>query len=242
MTRDGLQDLMDRMQVHHVEQIALLQERFSETTEAQHQRFSQEAEALQARFNAEVMAQQQRFNQSILSLQQHCSGLQAGMNNVQQSYSDALTQTEQVKAELNASLGNAHHWYLRAISYEQQLQAVHHSVSWRVTEPLRAVVKALHWLCQSGKSKTDRALRKVAPHARLWIVRRPAIQRPVIAFLDRNPRLTAKLRQLYQQAAQAEALQNAADPQHGVIDHAPLTERGRHIECALMQAMTKDQN
>lgn len=242
VTRDGLQDLMDRMQAHHVEQIALLQERFSQTTEAQHQRFSKEAEALQLRFNAEVMTQQERFNQSILSLQQHCSGLQTGMNNVQQSYSDAMAQTEQVRAELNASLGNAHHWYLRASDYEQQLQAVHSSTSWRVTAPLRALVKAMHWPFQSGKSATSRTLRKVAPHARLWVARRPTIQRPVIAFLDRNPRLTAKLRQLYQQAAQAEAVQNAADPRHGVIDHAPLTERGRHIECALMQAMTKDQN
>ncbi|SEE35317.1 methyltransferase domain-containing protein [Pseudomonas coleopterorum] len=242
VTRDGLQDLMDRMQAHHVEQIALLQERFSETTEAQHQRFSEEAEALQLRFNAEVMAQQERFNQSILSLQQHCSGLQTGMNNVQQSYSDAMAQTEQVRAELNASLGNAHHWYLRATAYEQQLQAVHSSTSWRVTAPFRALVEAMHWPFQSGKSATGRTLRKVAPHARLWVARRPAIHRPVIAFLDRNPRLTAKLRQLYQQAAHAEAVHNAADPQHGVIDHAPLTERGRHIERALMQAMTKDQN
>lgn len=231
VTRDGLQDLMDRMHVHHAEQLTVLHDRFNQATEVQHQRFNQENEAQQA-----------RFNQSILSLQQHCSGLQTSLSNVQQNLSDAVAQTEQVRAELNASLGNAHHWYLRATAYEQQLQAVHRSTSWRVTAPLRAVVKAMRWPFQSGKSMAGRTLRKVVPHARLWVGRRPAIQRPVLAVLNRTPWLAAKLRQLHQNAVHADAASNAADPQHGVIDHAPLTERGRDIERALMQAMTKDQN
>ncbi|WP_410904147.1 class I SAM-dependent methyltransferase [Pseudomonas rhizosphaerae] len=231
VTRDGLQDLMDRMHVHHAEQLTVLHDRFNQATEVQHQRFNQENEA-----------QQSRFNQSILSLQQHCSGLQTSLSNVQQNLSDAVAQTEQVRAELNASLGNAHHWYLRATAYEQQLQAVHRSTSWRVTAPLRAVVKAMRWPFQSGKSMAGRTLRKVVPHARLWVGRRPAIQRPVLAVLNRTPWLAAKLRQLHQNAVHADAASNAADPQHGVIDHAPLTERGRDIERALMQAMTKDQN
>ncbi len=231
VTRDGLQDLMDRIYGHHAEQLTMLQDRFSQASETQ-----------QIRFNSEVEAQQQRFNQSILSLQQHCSGLQTSLTNVQQSYSDALAQTEQVRAELNASLGNAHHWYLRATAYEQQLHAVHRSTSWRVTAPLRALVKAMHWPFQSGKTAVGRTLRKVVPHARLWVGRRPAVQRPVMAVLNRSPWLAAKLRQLHQNAVHADAASNASDPQHGVIDHAPLTERGRDIERALMQAMMKGQN
>ncbi|WNC11771.1 class I SAM-dependent methyltransferase [Pseudomonas coleopterorum] len=231
VTRDGLQDLMDRMHGQHTEQLTLLQDRFTAATEAQQQRFSQE-----------VDAQQQRFNQSILSLQQHCSGLQTSLTNVQKSHSEALAQTEHVRHELNASLGNAHHWYLRAMAYEQQLQAVHRSTSWRITAPLRAIVHAVSWPFRSGKVAAGNTLRKVVPHARLWVGRRPAVQRPVLAVLNRTPWLAAKLRQLHQNALHADAASNASDPQHGVIDHAPLTERGRHIECALMQAMTKDQN
>ena len=242
VTRDGLQEFMDRIHGQQTEQLALLQDRFNQTTEAQHQRFSLEAEAQQQRFNLEVDAQQQRFNQSILSLQQHCSGLQTSLSNVQQSYNDALAQTEQIRAELNASLGNAHHWYLRATAYEQQLQAVHHSTSWRVTAPLRALIRAMYWPLNSGKSMAKQTLRRVVPHARLWIGRRPAIQRPVLAMLNRSPWLAAKLRQLHQSSVHAEAANNASDPQHGVIDHAPLTERGRDIERALMQAMMKGQN
>ncbi len=220
VTRDGLQALMDRLHAQQTDQLVLLQDRFSQ----------------------DVDAQQQRFNQSILSLQQHCSGLQTSLTNVQKSHGEAIAQTEHVRQELNASLGNAHHWYLRAVAYEQQLQAVHASTSWRLTAPLRVVMRAIYWPFRSGKSSVGRTLRRIVPHARLWVGRRPAIQRPLMAVLNRNPWLAAKLRQLHQSAVHADAASNASDPQHGVIDHAPLTERGRDIERALMQAMTKDQN
>lgn len=220
VTRDGLQALMDRIHGQHTDQLVLLQDRFSQ----------------------EVDAQQQRFNQSTLSLQQHCAGLQTSLTNVQKNHSDAIAQTEHVRQELNASLGNAHHWYLRAIAYEQQLQAVHSSTSWRITAPMRMIMRAVSWPFLSGKSTAVRTLRKVVPHARLWVGRRPAIQRPLMAVLNRTPWLTAKLRQMHQSAVHADAASNASDPQHGVIDHAPLTERGRDIERALTQAMTKGQN
>lgn len=209
VTRDGLQDFMDRVHGQHTDQLMMLQERFSQT---------------------------------MLNLQQHCSGLQNSLTNVQKNHSDAVAQTEQVRQELNASLGNAHNWYLRAMAYEQQLHAVHTSTSWRITGPLRVIMRAVYWPFRSGKSSLGHTLRRVVPHARLWVGRRPAIQRPLMAVLNRSPRLAAKLRELHQNAVHADAASNAADPQHGVIDHAPLTERGRDIERALMQAMTKDQN
>lgn len=209
VTRDGLQDFMDRVHGQHTDQLMMLQERFSQT---------------------------------MLNLQQHCSGLQNSLTNVQKNHSDAVAQTEQVRQELNASLGNAHNWYLRAMAYEQQLHAVHTSTSWRITGPLRVIMRAVYWPFRSGKSSLGHTLRRVVPHARLWVGRRPAIQRPLMAVLNRSPWLAAKLRELHQNAVHADAASNAADPQHGVIDHAPLTERGRDIERALMQAMTKDQN
>jgi hypothetical protein len=107
---------------------------------------------------------------------------------------------------------------------------------------MRLVMRAVSWPFRSGKSTAGRTLRKVVPHARLWVGRRPAIQRPLMAVLNRSPWLTAKLRQMHQRAVHADAASNASDPQHGVIDHAPLTERGRDIERALTQAMTKGQN
>lgn len=195
-----------------------------------------------AQHTDQLMMLQERFGETMLSLQQHCSGLQNSLTNVQKHHNEAVAQTEQVRQELNASLGNAHHWYLRAVAYEQQLQAVHASTSWRLTAPLRVVMRAICWPFRSGKSSVGRTLRRIVPHARLWVGRRPAIQRPLMAVRNRSPWLAAKLRQLHQSAVHADAASNASDPQQGVIDHAPLTERGRDIERALMQAMMKDQN
>jgi O-antigen chain-terminating methyltransferase len=60
----------------------------------------------------------------------------------------------------------------------------------------------------------------------------------VLAILHRAPWLKAKLYGLLQAST---IVDNACDPQHGVIDHAPLTPRGRTIESALRQSMMKGQ-
>lgn len=146
----------------------------------------------------------------------------------------------QLTSRLNESLSNAHHWHIRATVYEQQLEAVRRSTSWRLTLPLRIVARVLYWPARGGRSSFANALRRAAPHARLWLARRPAIQRQVLAILHRTPRLEAKLRGLLQARTVVDDA-NASDPQHGVIDHAPLTPRGRAIESALRQPMMKGQ-
>ena len=174
-------------------------------------------------------------------------GLQALMDRIHGQHTDQLVLLQdRFRQEVDAQQQRFNQSILslqqRAIAYEQQLQAVHSSTSWRITAPMRMVMRAVSWPFRSGKSTAGRTLRKVVPHARLWVGRRPAIQRPLMAVLNRSPWLTAKLRQMHQSAVHADAASNASDPQHGVIDHAPLTERGRDIERALMQAMTKGQN
>lgn len=145
----------------------------------------------------------------------------------------------QLTSRLNESLSNAHNWHLRATVYEQQLDAMRRSTSWRITAPLRLVVRAIYWPFRSERSTLGQVLRRGVPHARLWLARRPVIQRPLMAVLNRCPWLLAKLRSLYQSTLNPDAAATASDPQHGVIDHAPLTQRGRTIESALREAMTK---
>lgn len=124
--------------------------------------------------------------------------------------------------------------------FEQQLEAVRRSTSWRITAPLRIVGRVLYWPVRGGRSSLANGLRRAAPHARLWLARRPAIQRQVLAILHRTPWLKAKLYGLLQASTVVDDA-NARDPQHGVIDHAPLTPRGRAIESALRQSMKKGQ-
>ncbi|WP_426143416.1 class I SAM-dependent methyltransferase [Pseudomonas sp. DWP3-1-2] len=147
----------------------------------------------------------------------------------------------QLSARLNDSLSNAHNWYLRATAYEQQLEAVRNSTSWRITAPLRFIARAVYWPFRSHRSSLVDVLRRNALQAQLWLARRPAIQRRVRAVLSRSPWLLAKLHSLHQHIVTPDAAQSASDPQHGVIDHAPLTQRGRTIESALKEAMIKGQ-
>lgn len=197
----------------------------------------------------QLLAMQDRYSADMEALRKHNVDLQ-------QSHQEALVKGDTLRAELNqsqeglnrlhtelnSSLANAHNWYLRATEYERQLEVMRHSTSWRITAPLRVLVRAFFWPARSGRSTLNNAVRRSAPHARLWLARRPAIQRPVLAFLNRNPWLLAKLRNLHQSSLVPDDAANATDPQHGVIDHAPLTQRGRLIESALREAMMKGQN
>ena len=156
-------------------------------------------------------------------------------------YLKALDSIQSLLAEINISLGNAHNWHQRATAYEQQLEDMRSSTSWRITAPLRLIVRAIYWSFRSTRSPLSQLLRRGVPHARLWLDRRPLIQRPLMAILNRCPWLLAKLRSLHQSTLNPDAAATASDPQQGVIDHAPLTQRGRTIESALMEAMMKGQ-
>ncbi|MCY4126342.1 MAG: methyltransferase domain-containing protein [Pseudomonas sp.] len=169
--------------------------------------------------------------------------LQAQLDNerehAQHALAQAREQAERLQLEMNTSLSNAHHWYLRATALEQQLTTFQSSTVWRATTPVRQLGHlAKH--PRSAATTAKHTLRRVAPHARLWLARRPAVERKVRALVQRSPWLTGVLRDLLKVPAPAVPVE-ANDPQHGLIDHAPLTPRGRQIESALRAAVTKGQ-
>lgn len=176
--------------------------------------------------------------EQLLLMQERCNN----------SVNDALakadawhSKADAVQVELNMSLGNAHNWYLRATAYEQQLEAMRGSTSWRITAPLRLMVRAIYWPFRSSRSPLSQVLRRGVPPARLWLARSPLIKRPLMAVLNRSPWLLGKLNSLLPTPVVPIVTAVTGDPLHGVIDHAPLTQRGRAIESALREAMIKGQ-
>ncbi|WP_312931129.1 class I SAM-dependent methyltransferase [Pseudomonas sp.] len=182
---------------------------------------------VQAQQTHQLLVIQDRYQTALSDVQHQLGAMQAEHNALQQ-------QLGGMQVERNVALENCHHHYLRAQSAEQQLQALRASTSWRVTAPLRLLGRMLRWPSRHGKA----SLRRAAPHARLWVARRPAVNRLAMAVLRRSPWLDHQLRRLLA----TEATAAAADPQHGVIDHAPLTPRGRSIESALGEAINKSKH
>lgn len=158
----------------------------------------------------------------------------------QRNLEQVLQRAEQLQAEMNQSLSNAHHWYLRATSLEHQLDALQRSTAWRITAPVRSVAHLVRHPAQA-KAVLWQGLRRAAPHARLWLAQRPRIESKVLSTVQRSPWLTAKLRILLRPEPTS-VTAATSDLPHGVIDHAPLTPRGREIESALRQAMMKGNN
>ena len=222
-----IREMMNRLQIEQTEKLQLIEERFERERDALQENFEREREAEQQNFERERDTQQQVFERE--------------RDMLQQDLEQAMERAERLQAEMNLSLSNAHNWYLRATTYEQQLEALLRSTAWRITAPLRTVG---HVLKPSNITRSaEQGLRRAAPHARLWLARRPGVERKVLAALRRSPWLMAKLRSLHQVHVVSEVSEvaDASDPQHGVIDHAPLTPRGRAIEGALRQAMMKGQ-
>ncbi|WP_060482518.1 bifunctional 2-polyprenyl-6-hydroxyphenol methylase/3-demethylubiquinol 3-O-methyltransferase UbiG [Pseudomonas sp. NBRC 111119] len=190
---------------------------------AEFQKIMAEAQAQQTH---QLLVIQDRYQTALSDVQLQLGAMQSEHTTLQQ-------QLAGMQVERNVALENCHHHYLRAQAAEQQIQVLLASTSWRVTAPLRLIGRVLRWPTQHGKA----SLRRAAPHARLWVARRPAVKRLALAVLRRSPWLDQQLRRLLATEAAA-----AADPQHGVIDHAPLTPRGRSIESALGEAMNKSKN
>ncbi|MGE1084311.1 class I SAM-dependent methyltransferase [Pseudomonas shirazensis] len=197
-----------------------------ETVEAVRSTFFEPAE-----FQKLMAELQQQQTQQLIAIQERY-GL--AMDDMQRQYGALQESVNQTMLERNGALENCHHQYMRAQAAEQQLKAMLSSTSWRITAPLRIVGRLVLWPTRHGKT----ALRRAAPHARLWVARRPAIRRLALAILNRSPWLAGKVRNLLA----PDPVATASDLQHGVIDHAPLTPRGRAIESALRAAMKKSQN
>lgn len=56
---------------------------------------------------------------------------------------ETLEKLNATQFSLNESLANAHYWYLRAQALDAELKAVYQSGSWRITRPLRWVLRGI---------------------------------------------------------------------------------------------------
>ncbi|NIE73937.1 class I SAM-dependent methyltransferase [Pantoea sp. Ap-967] len=182
-----------------------------------------------------LLVVQERHEVAMAALQRQFGALQERLQQAQAAAEQARANAESAAQERNQALENCHYHYLRAMEAEQQVQLMRVSSSWRFTAPLRWLARQLREPGQHGKASLNKLVRRIAPHARLWVERRPAVRRSAIAVLQRYPRLANKIKAVLA----PEPVHVTNDVVHGVIDHAPLTPRGRTIESALRSAMKK---
>jgi SAM-dependent methyltransferase len=90
--------------------------------------------------------------------------------------SELKAEAEQLNNRLNESLGNAHHWWERATAHETRLEQVLSSSSWRITSPLRALVRAFKWLIRLPFRIARRLLRSVLATSINMVLKRPGLR------------------------------------------------------------------
>ncbi len=91
-----------------------------------------------------------------------------------------------IRAQRDESLSNAHNWMLHAVGQEQRLRELVNSRSWRLTRPLRFVVRTARSPLQGGRRIVLAIMRRV--------LARPALANLLNPMLRRFPALHARLR------------------------------------------------
>lgn len=114
-----------------------------------------------------------------------------------------LNEWNVAKAKIDELNHSSHHWWTVADGLNQEIQGVYHSKSWRITGPLRMVMKFLRqlsflllrmvrWILFLPKRIVKRTVRL----AILYVLARPSLKAKGTSFLAKHPELKARLRSL----------------------------------------------
>lgn len=142
-----------------------------------------------------------------------------------------------------------------------ELDAIYHSIAWRLSRPLRGVVKAVKylrhqlrhrlWQCRDLAARARRRSRqalpaiakRVARRAVRFIKQRPALENFLRRQLGRSPRMVSLLRTIAMRSKQPSPSQAAAEtmlPADTRPDHLPPATR--QVYDQLLQAMQRARN
>ena len=120
-----------------------------------------------------------------------------------------------------------------------QLHAIYASTSWRITAPLRKLVDAKRAFLPSpkvAKSALKTKIKLLLAHAKLYVIRRPKLQRGVMHVLAKFPNLKARLKQA-SFSRYSEKITKPSIP----VELASLTPRARQIYSDLKTAIEQNQ-
>lgn len=159
----------------------------------------------QAKQNAaEACAANARTEQLAVQLEETTQALAESQTALaeQQAYAQhLLAELDAAKAKIDELNHTSHHWWTVADGLNQELQRVYSSKSWRITWPLRMVMKSIKklfslllWLIRWMTTLPKRIVRRILRVAMHFVLARPRLKAIVSRFLASRPELKARLR------------------------------------------------
>jgi FkbM family methyltransferase len=122
---------------------------------------------------------------------------------------ESVQQLQEQSEEIKNLNQNSHHWYLQAHNLEQNLlsiqtlyESVLNSKSWKITLPLRLVVKFVSWLVRgtyawltfAPHSRPRRVLRNVLIKTKYYVICRPKLKSIILKLIGFSPKLKNRLK------------------------------------------------
>ena len=211
--------------------LELLASRYSLQAEAK----AQQAEATAQQAEAKAQQAEAKAQQVEATAQQAEAKAQQAEAKAQQAEATA----QQAEATAQQAEAKAQQAEATAQQAEARIQSLLNSTSWRITAPMRRIVAlAQHAsrkfhnrkapLSQTVKIKLFNTIKVLSAHAKLYIVRRPALLRLTLAVLARFPAIKNKLKHAKQtpgvQPAVASELANLSPQARIVRRHSTLAQ------------------
>ena len=141
----------------------------------------------------EQAAQQHQHNQW---LQNEWDAAKAQLEQQQQHAQHLQGEWDAAKVKIGELNHSSHHWWMVAEDRQQQIDALLNSTSWRITWPLRQVMRGVKWLGRLPARFIKALLRPLLKVLMSSALKRPRLRERLSRRLQKWPTIYAHLRQL----------------------------------------------
>ena len=170
----------------------------------------------------------------------------------EQTRVQALVQQQEQQKRIDELGAQSHHWWLQACALEAERNALRQSASWRITAPLRFMVRWVMLSVHASQSCANRVLRHITETCHVLlsrliavVLRRPKLSYHINKWLLRYPALYQRLLGVARQGgvlpgAPVHPAHMARAQAYALSELANLSPRARQIYVDLQAAIEKN--
>jgi len=252
VTYPGLQDALERIHIHHAEQLKLLHDNFQHAADVHEDRFNQASRAQEQRFHDLVIAQEQRFSDAVVAQEQRFVEAAAAQEQrliessvvqeqrfsqevevYQHRFSESVIDLQQRCTQLQNSLAEAHLHHSNAVQELDQVRtelnaSLGHAHHWYLRavayeQQLQEMQRSTFWRVTSPARWSVHTVR-TAPGAAVGVVRGSGrkVLGAAVQFVLARPMLHQRLNNALKRSPRLYMALKSVVHNHGMMPDAAL--------------------
>lgn len=185
---------------YFMEQIAMVDEKLKEVEyerDYERKRLESEISSLKQE-NQKVALERKNVEEELILLQEEKERFrqesERQLRSLHEYYWQLQEQIEKSAEEMNRLKNKAHYWWVMAEDKQSEIDALRTSTSWKVTAPLRKASLGCSNIFPHFIIKLKKLVSPILVLIGRFVVRKPFILEPALAFIRRYPGLQSRLR------------------------------------------------